>query len=464
MLVSPEGLVHSRNSALKETAAAMQIHANTTRSAIVVRNACAIAVLLLSFSAIGWASEEAILKFNGSNGANPTGNLVRDSVGNLYGVTTSGGGEGGTNCSDNYGCGTVFKLALNSSGHWIQTVLHRFRGIDGMWPNSVIVGPDGNLYGTTTVGGGLGGTTCERNTGCGVVFKLVPTSTGPWTETVLYAFNGADGSIPNALAFDASGNLFGTTLGEGGGGVTACAPAGGCGVLFELTPNSSGPWTLINVHVFVDAFTDAQGPEGLIFGPGGVIYGMGASGGSAGAGSSDGAVFQLTPGASGWTFSLIYSFDLTDGAYSTAGLILDSEGNLYGTTAEGGSDRAGVVFELSPGSGGGVWAENVLYNFFPGVDGYQPNTSLTFDAAGNLYGTTLDGGGSSTKCTNGCGTVFKLTSSGAGTWTESVALRFLDTNGVHPLGGLVADTAGNLYGTASQGGTANLGLVFKLMP
>jgi hypothetical protein len=145
----------------------MKTHANTTQPATVIRNACAIAVLVLSFSAIGWASEEAILKFNGNNGANPGGNLVRDSTGNLYGVTTSGGGEGGTNCSPNDGCGTVYRLALNSSGHWIQTVLHRFSGINGMWPNSVIVGPDGNLYGTTTVGGGLGGRTCERNTGCG---------------------------------------------------------------------------------------------------------------------------------------------------------------------------------------------------------------------------------------------------------------------------------------------------------
>jgi uncharacterized repeat protein (TIGR03803 family) len=327
----------------------------------------------------------------------------------------------------------------------------------------VIVGPDGNLYGTTTVGGGLGGRTCERNTGCGVVFQLTPTLSGPWTETVLYRFSGADGSIPSALAFDASGNLFGTTMGEGGG-FTACGFEGGCGVLFKLTPTSSGPWTLINVHVFVDGSTDVQGPVGLIFGPGGVIYGSGFAGGNGVAGGAEGGVFQLTPGSGGWTYSLIFSFDLTDGSYPTTGLILDAEGNLYGTTSEGGSDRAGVVFELSPGSGG-VWTQSILYNFVPGTDGYEPNSSLTFDAAGNLYGTTLAGGGSSTVCTNGCGTVFKLAPSGSGTWTESVALRFLETNGVHPLGGLVADTSGNLYGTASQGGNSTgMGLVFKLVP
>ena len=438
----------------------MKTQSNATQLARAAKNACTIAILILSFAAIGWANEQDVLRFNGNNGANPLGNLVMDSAGNLYGVTSNGGGEGGVNCSLNGGCGTVFKLTLNSSGHWIETVIHRFRaGGDGMWPNFLIMGPDGNLYGTTTVGGGLGGRLCERQTGCGVVFKLTATASGPWTETVLYRFDGADGSIPNALAFDASGNLYGTTGGAGGGGVTACAPGGGCGVLFELTPNSSGPWTLTNVHVFVDTLTDAQGPEGLVFAAGGVIYGIGAGGGS----NAQGAVFQLTPGAGGWTFSLIHSFGPGDGLHPDTGLILDAEGNLYGTTPGGGSAGAGIVFELTPGAGG-VWTESILYNFPIDADGYPPDSMLTFDASGDLYGTTYYGGGTGHACTSGCGTVFKLTPSGSGTWTESTALHFLNANGAHPQGGLVLDSAGNLYGTAYQGSSTNLGMVFKLVP
>ncbi len=385
-----------------------------------------------------------------------------DSPGNLYGITDNGGGEGGTNCSPNDGCGTVFKLTLNSSGHWIETVLHRFSGINGMSPNFLIVGPDRNLYGTTTVGGGLGGSSCLRSTGCGVVFHLTPTSSGPWTETVLYRFNGPDGSIPNSLAFDPSGNLYGTTS-AGGGGSAKCASVEytGCGILFELTPNPSAPWTLTTMHVFLDNLTDATGPLGIIFGPGGVIYGTSFSGGS----SACGTVFQFVAGSGGWTLSLLHSFTNGpgDGIFPNDGLIVDSMGNLYGTTTEGGTHGGGIVFEISPGSGG-VWTENILYNFLIGTDGYQPESGLTFDTAGNLYGTTFYGGGSASACDYGCGTVFELTPAGSGTWTESTAMRFFNTNGARPQGALVPDTAGNLYGTAVQGGSADMGLVYKLAP
>jgi uncharacterized repeat protein (TIGR03803 family) len=111
-----------------------------------------------------------------------------------------------------------------------------------------------------------------------------------------------------------------------------------------------------------------------------------------------------------------------------------------------------------------VWTENILYNFLIGTDGYEPESGLTFDTAGNLYGTTFYGGGSASACDYGCGTVFKLTPSGSGTWTESTAMRFFNTNGARPSGALVPDTAGNLYGTAVQGGSADMGLVFKLTP
>ena len=133
--------------------------------------------------------------------------MVMDAAGNLYGVTTTGGLA---NCFGNT-CGVVFKLTPSSSGHWTETVLHKFTGgSDGYFPNSLIMDSAGNLYGTTPYGGGNGGQ-CNGGTGCGIVFKLSPRPTGPWPETVLYRFSGTDGAQPDALAFDSLGNLYGTT-------------------------------------------------------------------------------------------------------------------------------------------------------------------------------------------------------------------------------------------------------------
>src|SRR5664279_5403051 len=205
-------------------------------------------------------------------------------------------------------------------------------------------------------------------------------------EQVLHNFNnnGTDGTFPQAgLIVDGAGNLYGTTS-EGG---TYISCSGGCGTVFELTPNGSGGWTETVLHNF----------------------------------NSNG----------------------TDGANPYAGLIFDAAGNLYGTTTTGGTYYVGTVFELSPSQGGG-WTEKVLYSFnYNGTDGNYPQASLTIDAAGNLYGTTWAGG----PYGYGYGTVFELTPAAGGGWTETVLHNFVGTDGAAPLAGLIFDAAGNLYGT-----------------
>jgi uncharacterized repeat protein (TIGR03803 family) len=407
-----------------------------------------IALIALAVSANAWAGEKVLLRFNGTDGQNPSGNMVADKDGNLYGVTA----VGGVGCAPN-GCGLVFRLS-KVSGVWKETVLHKFTGgNDGYYPNSLVLDSAGNVYGTTMNGGGRGGP-CNQGTDCGVVFQLTPVATGTWPEKILYRFGGGNGVGPDALAFDSHGNLYGTTR-NGGGGSATCAPTGGCGVLFELTPTASVPWTLTAVHVFpYDSSDDPGLPMGLAIGAGDVIYV-----------TTDIGIVQFTPGTSGWTSSVVHSFNGGADGYSPSGAaILDAAGNLYGATGSGGSLNRGIVYELSPGSGGG-WTESILYSFGAGSDGRGADSQLAFDAAGYLYGATMYGGGTAGKCTpNGCGTIFKLTPSSSVPWTESLPVRFVGTNGAWPAGGLVLNTDGNLYGTASEGGAPYYGVLFEVTP
>jgi uncharacterized repeat protein (TIGR03803 family) len=203
---------------------------------------------------------------------------------------------------------------------------------------------------------------------------------------------------------------------------------------------------------------DGAGPyAGLMLDAAGDLYGTTIFGGSQ---FNAGTVFKLTQNSDGgWTESLLYSFTASaDGGFPYADLIVDGAGNLYGTTAGGGSGY-GTVFKLTPNSNG-KWTESVLYSFSGGVDGNQPSAGLIFDTAGNLYGTTLVGG--SGQCTYGCGVVFKLTPNSNGKWTESVL--FSGADGNRPSGGVIFDAVGDLYGASSYGGASGDGTVFKLTP
>ena len=272
-------------------------------------------------------------------------------------------------------------------------------------------------------------------------------------ERVLYSFanDHLDGNDPySSLIFDAAGNLYGTTYSGG---------AYGYGTVFELTPAAGGTWTEKVLHSFINDGTDGHEPyAGLIFDAAGNLYGTTFAGGP----SDLGTVFELTPAGGGtWTEKVLHTFnnDGTDGYEPYAGLILDAAGNLYGTTQGGGTAFTGTVFQLTPAAGG-TWTEKVVYSFANnGTDGTVPKAGVIFDAAGNLYGTTSEGGPSN------AGTVFELTPAGGGTWTEKVLHTFgSSTDGIDPVAGLIFDGAGNLYGTTSRGGTYNLGTAFELTP
>jgi len=327
-----------------------------------------------------------------------------------------------------------------------ERVLYSFQGdSDGDSPyGGLIADSSGNLYGTTAGGG---------TSGVGTVFKLSPSG----TKTVLHTFAGGfDGYSPLApLIADSSGNLYGTTQ---VGGASRCSL--GCGVVFRVSADGT---SYVILHFFKGGSDGALPDTGLVADSSGNLYGTTNRGGGSGCfGDGCGVVFKLSP--DGASYTVLYSFTgFGDGGLPSGELIVDDRGNLYGTTQLGGAAGTGVVFRLSPGG-----TETVLYSFCskPGCsDGSTPASGLLADGSGNLYGTTFLGGAPG--CFGyGCGTVFKLSPDG----TETVLHAFCNTDcrdGSKPAGGLIADRAGNLYGTTYLGGLSGClpegcGVVFKL--
>lgn len=373
-------------------------------------NGCGTVFKLSKNATEGW-TETILHTFQGADGINPAGGLIFDQAGNLYGTTTGGGASGN---------GTVFELSLNGNGQWTESVLYNFQGgsADGAQPTTLTFDKSGNLFGSTQSGGNFACFVESGPTGpaptqyCGTVFELSPNGSGGWTETTLFKFDGTDGAAPaGSLAFDAAGNLYGTTYAGGGCG-NLSTNGFGCGLVFELSINGSG----------------------------------------------------------GFTENILYSFQgTTDGFWPFSGVFFDQAGNLYGTVSDVGIN-SGAVFEISPNGSGG-WAENTLYTFQgeTTADGQTPIAGLVFDQAGNLYTTTLQGGAAfSNACPTasgptgvnfgaaGCGTVFEFSPNGSGGWTETVLYRFQGSNdGALPNSGLILDQSGNLYGETESGGSTN---------
>lgn len=291
------------------------------------------------------------------------------------------------------------------------------------------------------------------------VLLLAPGAEGASKYKTLQRFTGygdEHGALPlSGLIFDAAGNLYGTTIGGG---------TNGSGVVFKLAPNGDGTWRESVLYSFCSATDCSDGARpvaALVFDGAGNLYGTTISGGT----YLQGNVFKLASNQDGsWTESVLYSFTGgADGGFPEAALILDTAGNLYSTTVEGGSGFGGTVFRLFPNSDGS-WTESVIYNF-TGKDGGGPYAGLIFDVAGNLYGTTSGGG-------VGYGVIFELTPNADGSWRETVLHGFDNGDGAQPVAGLVFDQAGDLYGTTIYGGNVSrgrctgsgCGVVFKLTP
>ena len=381
---------------------------------------------------------------------------------------------------------------VSGAGAQTETILHSFTaGADGGEPiGGLISDTEGNLYGATEIGG---------ENSAGAIYEMTPSTSGTWTETVLYSFSftSNQGIIPSSgLVFDKQGNLYGVA--EGG--------TSGAGVIYGLSPGLNGVWTETAIYNFSNGTDGSSGfLAGLAVDASGNLYGTTQNGGAYGYGT----VFVLVRGTNGsWSKKILHSFSYNDdgGEPFAENLVLDTAGNVYGTTLDGGAHDYGVVFELIRGSSGswsekvlhsftggadgsgpeggltldaagnlygcssysvfqlvptssGEWTENILHTFTGGTDGSGPDSAPTFDKAGNLFGTTNAGG-------KHRGTVFELTHQANGTWTERILHRFAETggDGTFPFyTELVIDSKGNLYGTAG-GGTSNDGVVFEVTP
>ena len=360
------------------------------------------------------ATENVLLTFTFDDGYSPTGaqpvtGVIADAAGNLYGTT--------------WAPAVVYELTPNGDGSWTQTILHTFTGTpDGQGPISLIFDGQGNLYGATSYGGA---------NGKGTLFKLTPSQSG-WTETIVYNFpGGKNGQFPlGPMILDDAGNFFVVALwnivevSPSGSGYTSRKIYGGnegnavrgltldasgnifctsSGTVFELTPNKKGGFTTHVLHKFVGGQDDGlYGDGNPTFDKNGNFYGTTQGGGISG----NGTVFEMSPGRHGkWTESIVYSFP--SAASPSSGIVFDAAGNAYGSTSEGGESGDGTIFQLAAPIQNGNY--NLIWSF-NGSDGAVPIGSLLLDSAGSIYGATYRGGSEDGDCgaTAGCGVVFQI--------------------------------------------------------
>ena len=375
-----------------------------------------------------------------SDGNNPHAGLIQASDGNLYGTTVQGGSSG---------LG-VYELSKDTSGNFtVFTLLHTFIGgaSDGQSPQigRLLQASDGNLYGTTLSGG---------SASLGTVYELSKDINGNFKVfTLLHSFAGGDGASPYAGLIQAiDGNLYGTTT--AGGGINF-------GTVYELSKDASGNFTVLTLlRSFTSSTTDGNSPyAGLIQASDGNLYGATYGGGSA----SDGTAYELSKDGNGnfTVFTLLHSFTgcicATDGGLPFAALMQASDGNLYGTTNNGGSVNFGVAYELSKDASGNFTVFTVLHSFNGGAtDGLSPYGGLIQASDGNLYGTTYDGGSVN------IGTAYELSEGAGGFTTFAILQAFAGADGQYPYAGLLEASDGNLYGTTTQGGSQDEGVVYEL--
>lgn len=390
-------------------------------------------LLLLLPVATQASTTEIIYSFAGDeDGEYIDSDVAIDASGNLYGTSILGGEFGG---------GTVWQLSP-VGGSWVHTVLYSFTGsADGGEPyKGVTLDSAGDLYGTAVTGGSG---SCEG--GCGVTYKLT-NSGGNWTQTVIHAFNGLDGSGPGSrVTLDDQGNVY---------GMTPTGGAFGLGTIYRLHPRADGGWSFRVIHDFSGGADGSSGSAGKMVFRDGHLYGAATTGGL-----GYGTIFELSQAANGkWRFRTLYSFQgAPDGSFPYGALLFD-QGKIYGTTYYGGTNGIGSVYELTRNEGSN-WTERIIYSFAAGQDGNSSISNLVSDPAGNLYGTTSEGG-------LGSGTIFELMPDGNGNWVETLPHLFGGSpDGAFPYTGMVGDRrSGVFYGATVHGGADGEGAVYQFTP
>jgi uncharacterized repeat protein (TIGR03803 family) len=417
--------------------------ASSIREFLPYRRMCALLVLCCAIVVVSPAQTfTPLVSFNETNGADPAAPLVQGLDGNLYGTTSTGTTSGGIGFG-----GTIFRTTTSGTLTTLYSFCTQSTCTDGNGPTGLVQIADGTFYGTT-VGGGLSASS-------GTVFKFAADG----TLTTLYRFcvqaKCADGADPARTIHATDGSLYGTTNIGG---------AGDMGTFFSVTPSG----TLTTLYSFCAKPQCSDGSEplaGVVQARSGKFYGTTFAGGSTT--KSDGTVFKFTAGGA---LTTLYRFcsqtNCADGAAPTAGLLQAADGNFHGTTLGGGAHFGGTVFRITPA---GVLT--TLYSFCSAAkcaDGSGPRSELIQATDGNLYGTTGEGGITNSNCTHGCGTIFKITTSGVLTTLHSFCARAHCADGSHPNAALLQATDGNFYGSASEGGTFynkcghGCGMLFKL--
>jgi len=380
-------------------------------------------VYAASLTALSAQTLTSLASFNGADGVEPRASMVQGLDGNLYGTTQSGGANNS---------GTVFKI--NPDG--VLTTLWEFCSLtgcpDGQWPSQLVPGLNGDLYGTTL----LGGATVSCPLGCGTVFKITPGGTLTTLHTFCADGDCVDGITPaTGLVQANNGSFYGATAEFG---------ANNGGTIFRITPNGIFT-TVYNFCEFAGCSDGASPCAPLIQGMNGNLYGTTQAGGT----DNFGTVFKMTPAGS---LTVLYSFTSDIGSTNSCpapGLAQGKNGDLYGATESGGASDAGTLYKVSLQG-----AFTPLYSFTGYADGAWPFSSLAPATNGDLYGTTagsFSGPG---------GTIFGITPGGA--FTTVYSFPFSGPEGADPYGGLVQATNGLLYGTTAFGGASNDGTVFSL--
>jgi uncharacterized repeat protein (TIGR03803 family) len=385
----------------------------------------ALSTVLLIAPATAQVTDTVLNDFDGTNGSQVFAGLTFDSAGNLYGTTQAGG----------LGSGTVYELSL-VGGSWTETVLYQFgsKTKDGATPYSGVVLYGGDLYGTTFYGG-------AHNKG--TIYRLAKAQGGGWTETILHSFGAvSDGIYPIATPVITGGNLYGTTYNGGTGTCTASGKTTTCGTVYEL----SGKGVYSVIHDF-SSTNDGYFPvAGLTPDSSGNLYGQTTAGSTYGGG----LLFELKPSAGTWTEVAIHPWGRVndgrpDGSLCYGTLVFDSQGNLWGTSLLGGTHGGlGTVFKFFPKNGG--FAETSVHGFGNPGDGASPYAGLVIDGQGNLFGTTYKGGA------NGAGTVYEIIPLETGFEYKLLYSFTGKTDGGLVSAPLIMDSLGNFYGTAMWGG------------